>query len=210
MVPITIYSRWVITIFIIMDDLTFDQMMSLYKANPDEFTRGIEAGLNARVLECDWVDNNAVFDSIKSGLLLEHKHEYISITHSCIVTAVEAEGGFNIKIHNCLTIWLSGGSHLRFSPHANGLEITRLYVLPANQGQGYGTLLMSLMLKLIGAILPDMPTIQLTVTGSVGYADNLLHNSIDRQIKFFGKFGFTVKERTPQSSTLVRIGRPFS
>ena len=76
-------------------------------------------------------------------------------------------------------ILLSGGSHLRFSPHANGLEITRLYVLPANQGQGYGTLLMSLMLKLIGAILPDMPTIQLTVTGFVGYADNLLHNSIE-------------------------------
>ena len=115
-----------------------------------------------------------------------------------------------MKYHNCITFYLPDGSHLRFSPHKDGLELTRLYIIPENQGQGLGTTLMEIFLNYLEKTLNDIPEIIIELTGAVGYGENYISSGINNQSRFYEKFGFLIKKYNQHNMLMIRPkGLPF-
>lgn len=97
--------------------------------------------------------------------------------------------------HNLIVVESSIGI-LRFGPHKDGLEITR--VVADKRGKGHGKLLMDIFFNiLIGALgvgCVNVP-IMLECTGAVGAGSNYQDSTIALQTKFFRKFGFRVDQK---------------
>ena len=193
-----------------MRDLTLNDIRAEYSANPRKFVRRIEKKLKRKVVEHGVTNDNQVYKQIVDALDFDCVHPLFSIEESAMVTITEGVSGIRMRIHNCVTIWLTYGAHLRFASSDEGLEITRLYVPPNNQGQGHGTTLMRFFLRLVDDVLTNHPPIVTEVTGAVGHGANLQLTPQDRQVAFFEKFEFKVYSDTPQLKKLLRIGGPIS
>ena len=171
---------------------TIEKLKHEYEEDVEGFLAEFSSMFGNEIKDCQFVVDNEIFTSFNSKLpQIRTEYPDLSIEGSPIFTLVETPVGWRLKYHNCLTLYFLNGCHLRFSPHEDGLEITRLYIPPQNQGQGFGSKLMNIFLDILEKTLPKLPPILVELTGSVGTGPNQLDLPISQQEKFFAGFGFT-------------------
>ena len=150
-------------------------------------------------------EGNEVFNQLSSKLEEYFNGSdlklFVNYEVSEINTLVEIKRGFyTLKQHPCITLSISDGSHLRFSPDKkNGIEITRVFVAENMRKKGVGTTLVKIFHALCNGVLGELPNMTLECTGAIGIGDNQVHTPLNAQIKFFEQFGFKVKNKGKQS-----------
>lgn len=186
-----------------MDTKTENQKIKFEKNKPS-LKRNFQKDYGINIIKFEFIENNKVFDEltlnlprIENAIMTEYSdiHSVVQIAHN---------NKYKLKYHNCITFYLPDGSHLRFSPYKEGLELSRLYIEKENQNQGYGTLLMEIFLGFLENVLEEVPEIMAEITGAVGYGDTLQNNNIDDQLRFYEKFGFITASSGKNSKVLVR------
>ena len=115
----------------------------------------------------------------------------IEIEHLQMVTSTPSFSYYS----EATTLSLPDGSHIRFKSRAKSVDISRVWVSPENHGRKLGTLLMGVVLLPIFKYVMEnpekpFPKIVLECTGSVGYGENQQDTDVEKQVKFFSKFGF--------------------
>lgn len=151
--------------------------------------------------------HNGQFETIPDNILFTKMKELIKsipavkammvlhpdfIQEGEIYTFVGSEKNMKLINHNQMTISFPNGSHIRFCPTPDGIDITRVI----SNMKGDGTLLMSMVLAgyfdtLVKFNIPDnLTNVTLECTGSVGLGENQRIMKISDQCRFFRKFGF--------------------
>lgn len=192
---------------ILQDEIEIQK--KLYWKNKRKYLKPIEKQMGIKIKECDFIPNNEVFKrtleelSIFDLLVSEGmmKVEYSSI-HSLVQVGVN--NIYKMKYHNCITIFFPDGSHIRFSPYKKGIELTRLYVIKENIGQGQGSSLMRVFLGLLKQSNIIIPEIMTEITGSVGLGENFIDVGLDYQLNFYEKFGFKTTNSNKRVKKLIR------
>ena len=150
-------------------------------------------------------EGNEVFNQLSSKLEEYFNGSdlklFVNYEVSEINTLVEIKRGFyTLKQHPCITLSISDGSHIRFSPDKkNGIEITRVFVVEDSRKKGVGTTLVKIFHALCNGVLGELPNMTLECTGALGIGKNQVLTPLNIQIKFFEQFGFKVKNKGKQS-----------
>ena len=168
-----------------------------YQSNPKQFIKGYNKELkDAQFPKIDRVEfqfNNDNYETLSDHLVSLLQNEIIlEAKKEIIYSMIQIKNLWILKIHNSTTISCINGSHLRFCPYKDGIEISRIYVPEQYHGKGFGTGLIMLLFVAIKKCLSIFPDIVLECTGAVGYRETLQLNHISNQIRFFRKFGFYV------------------
>ncbi len=181
-----------------------------YLKNRGRYLKPLEKQMGIKIQNCEFISNNEVFSKLVDDL--PEIDELVEVEYSDIHSLVQfaPNNKYHMKYHNCITFFLPDGSHLRFSPHKKGLELTRLYIYPENQGKGLGTILMTLFLNYLEKKLVEIPEIIIELTGAVGYGKNYISSGIKTQSRFYEKFGFISKNYNNYTMLMIRPkGLPF-
>lgn len=92
-------------------------------------------------------------------------------------------------------VFTGDGSHLKFKSRANSVDLNRVWVVPENHGHGIGTGLMDYFMSSVIEFVGEenrLPKVILECLGQVGGGDNRQKMPVEKQVKFFEKFGFEV------------------
>jgi hypothetical protein len=177
-------------IFINMEN-NIQKEKEAYLKNKAKYLKPIEKKIKGKIIKCDFIENNEVFDDLMRNI--SHYQDFgkvLTIESGNIHSLVETNKGWTLKYHNCITFFMPDGSHIRFSPCQEGIEITRLYVKDGHQGYGLGTYLMVCFFNFINQSVGYTPDITAELTGSVGFNQNLIVSDMVSQTEYYMKFGF--------------------
>jgi len=146
---------------------------------------------NMKIQNQKMIENSAQFN-----LLLKHVIGYFK-PFTDVTVSIESICSFvgnSIKSRQTICLTLSNGSWIRFctSPKEKQLEITSIGVVQAYQNKGYGKYLMKLVMTFVKDTLGYIPSFMLECTGNLDAMGYVFKSSIQKQTKFFRKFGFRV------------------
>jgi len=125
-----------------------------------------------------------------------------SLMHSIVGTPK----GFNLNVHNLVTIYITDGSYIQIAPLGEKkLEITRMEVM--EKRLGVGSLMLEILFRLLAFSNGYIPAIKAECTGVIGFGENTRTTPLLGQKKFFQKNGFVVKVEHPR---YIELERPKS
>lgn len=182
---------------------TYESALAEYKSNPKKSLGKFKFNDNLgnpnvmNITKSEFHTDNEVFLKIVDTVKLFSEDEFYSqyFTFEKVFMSSTVHTGPNsntLRKHNTISVESNIGL-IRFAPHKDGLEITR--VIAETTGKGQGKLLMDIFFNILIAALGvdcvNVP-IMLECTGSVGVGSNYRESNIASQTKFFRKFGFRV------------------
>jgi GNAT superfamily N-acetyltransferase len=181
-----------------------------YQKDKSLYLKPFEEEMNIKIKNCEFVSDNEIFKKLMEDFPSIEGVEKVVYSDIYSLIQISPYNRFKMKYHNSITFFLPDDSHLRFSPHKNGLEITRLYIQPENQGIGLGTYLMNKFLHYLEYELYVIPEILVELTGAVGYGKSYINSNIETQTKFYEKFGFVSQNYISHNNIMIREeGLPF-
>ncbi|NBW59144.1 MAG: N-acetyltransferase, partial [Crocinitomicaceae bacterium] len=156
--------------------------------------------MKANIVIFQKIEKNKVFEALENNVSsLSELTRYIPsfTTVKEINSRVEKNRKSIIREHSTIALVLPehGFSIIRIAPHGkDGIEITRIVVHESYQGKCIGNFLMNTLFLFLIETLGYIPPIFLECTGYINFGNQIIGNPIQKQTKFFRKFGFRVTE----------------